>query len=189
MNQLERFNEIRTIGDKIVFIRIGEVYAAKSPAIFRTVLGSCVAVITHDNRKKIGGMAHIVLAEGNPDEIKKNPGKFANSGVSLLIRKTLEAGAQKKDIQGLVVGGNYTLNCQRCVDNNFDIGRKNVEAVRDILKSEKIPYKELNTLQESALKIDFDLETGECKTNFLKTRKQCRDCYFNIKKSDQATAI
>jgi chemotaxis protein CheD len=160
------------------FIGIGKIFVTRAPAVLQTVLGSCVAVVLYDNQKKIGGMIHLVLPQGVGKESEQDPGRFAVSGIPILIQKMINQGAKRKNLLGIVHGGNYTTSCKRCLKDNFRIGEKNVAISAEILKKEKIIFKEFKTLNENASKIFFDLTTGEAKVDIIETRKLCSDCFI-----------
>jgi chemotaxis protein CheD len=96
-------------------------------------LGSCVAVILLDPVTKTVGMAHVALPDSALNEEKgiTLPGYFADTGIDALIRKMQEA-TQKKSVRGFYVkitGGANVLKG----DNTFDIGKRNVLAIKRIL--------------------------------------------------------
>ena len=67
-------------GEKIN-VGIGE-YSVGSMTMTSIGLGSCIALIVHDNYLKMGGVAHIMLP--NSKGKGERPGKFADTAVPLL---------------------------------------------------------------------------------------------------------
>ena len=94
-------------------------------------LGSCVAVITYDQKNRVAGLIHIALPESkvNPAKAEKLPGYFADTGLPMLIRDMEKYGAEKKNVRVKITGGASIMDENR----NFDIGRRNTIAVKRFL--------------------------------------------------------
>ena len=94
-------------------------------------LGSCVAVITYDQKNGVAGLIHIALPESkvNPGKAERLPGYFADTGLPLLVRGMERRGAEKKNIRVRIAGGASIMDENR----NFDIGRRNTIAVKRFL--------------------------------------------------------
>jgi chemotaxis protein CheD len=91
-------------------------------------LGSCIALILHDQRKSLAGFAHIMLPEsrGNLDR----PGKFADTATSVLLEEMERLGSTKFSITALVIGGASMFEFSA---NSLNIGERNAAAVKDLL--------------------------------------------------------
>lgn len=93
-------------------------------------LGSCIAVVIFDPAVRVGGMLHFMLPESalSPEKARDNPAMFADTGVSMLFRKSYQYGAKKDSIIVKAVGGAQIL------DENgvFNIGKRNYLALRKI---------------------------------------------------------
>ena len=69
-------------------IRIGALSVASNGEELRTLLGSCIGLALYDRRRKIGGLAHIVLpASRGRTEL---PGKFVDTAIPGLLREMEE---------------------------------------------------------------------------------------------------
>jgi chemotaxis protein CheD len=92
-------------------------------------LGSCIALILHDQRRSLGGLAHIMLPEshGNTDR----PGKFADTATSALLDGMERLGSTKFSITATVVGGASMFEFSA---TSLNIGERNVAAVKDLLR-------------------------------------------------------
>ena len=93
-------------------------------------LGSCVAVILLDPKRKAIGMVHVALprSDTNPARAKEKPGYFAGTGIEALFEQMARLGCDPKG-HGMVVklvGGARVLD----MDATFDIGHKNALAVK-----------------------------------------------------------
>lgn len=116
----------------IVTVGIGElaVSADRSAVIITHGLGSCIAVIAYDPRRRIGGMLHFQLPSSalSHDRAAQAPGTFADTGIPLLFEKMYALGCRKEDIVVKAAGGGNFHD-----DNGtFDIGRRNHTMMRKI---------------------------------------------------------
>lgn len=117
---------------KLVTVGIGEleVIEDRDTVLITHGLGSCIAVVAYDPRRKIGGMLHFQLPSSalSPDRAAGSPGTFADTGIPLLFEKMYALGSRKTDIMVKVAGGGNFHD-----DNGtFDIGRRNQTMVRKI---------------------------------------------------------
>lgn len=96
-------------------------------------LGSCIALILHDQRRSLAGLAHIMLPEsrGNTDR----PGKFADTATSVLLEEMENLGGVKCSITAIVVGGASMFEFSA---NSLNIGDRNIAAVKDRLDEQRI---------------------------------------------------
>ena len=116
----------------LVTIGIGglEVSQDRGAVLITHGLGSCIAVIAYDPRRKVGGMLHFQLPTSalSPDRAAGSPGTFADTGIPLLFERMYALGSRKGDIVVKAAGGGNFHN-----DNGtFDIGRRNHTMMRTI---------------------------------------------------------
>jgi chemotaxis protein CheD len=97
-------------------------------------LGSCIGLAVLDRRARVGGLAHIVLPESAdlPEE-GREPGKYADRAVPELIFRMRLMGAAPRRMEAVLVGG-----ARMFAGGEFDIGARNVEAVREALKGVQV---------------------------------------------------
>lgn len=120
-------------------------------------LGSCIGVTLYDKRKKMGGMAHIMLPK-NPAPDNPTP-KFADSGVALLVRDLEKMGVNIKNTEAKVMGGAQMFTFSSSNEMN-SIGFRNAESVVHELKKRGIKIVAEETGGSSGRTIELDLETG-----------------------------
>jgi len=113
--------------EKGVNIGIGE-YRMDSSLLTSIGLGSCVAVVIHDNRKNVGAVAHVMLPDSNGRNDR--PGKFADTAVPTLYNLLIDGGSNKRDLIAKIAGGSSMF---KQFKGNLDIGQRNVEAVKEAL--------------------------------------------------------
>ncbi|MCM2466823.1 chemotaxis protein CheD [Methanoculleus sp. CWC-02] len=103
-------------------------------------LGSCIALILHDQRRSLAGLAHIMLPEshGNTDR----PGKFADTAISVLLEEMEKFGSTKFSIAAIVVGGAKMFQFSA---DSLNIGERNAAVVKDLLQEQgiRIEYEEI----------------------------------------------
>ncbi|WOF15611.1 chemotaxis protein CheD [Methanoplanus sp. FWC-SCC4] len=118
---------------KGVNVGIGEYHIGQS-LMTSIGLGSCVALILHDNKHSMGAVAHIMLPESNGK--KERPGKFADTAIPTLYAELLKQGSNKRDITAKIAGGSSMF---KQFKGNLDIGGRNVEAIKKALEEYRIP--------------------------------------------------
>ncbi len=122
-----------------IYVGVGELAASKTGGeIVKTMaLGSCVGVIMLDPRVMVVGMLHVALPDSsiNKSRVSERPGMFADTGIPLLISEMKKLGS---DVNGKVIvklaGGASIMD----PNNTFNIGKRNVLAVRKILWKYKL---------------------------------------------------
>ncbi|GAB6189430.1 chemoreceptor glutamine deamidase CheD [Marinitoga arctica] len=135
-------------------IGIGEYFASKSPDILVTLgLGSCVGVCLWDKNKKIGGLIHVMLPKAPSEEVTK-PGKYADLGISILLKELNNLGGS--NFIAKIFGGAAMFK-----GSSMDVGKKNVLAVKEQLKKYGIKIISEDTGGNRARSIEFNLDNGE----------------------------
>jgi len=111
-------------------VDISDIKVSSDPEamIVTYALGSCIAVILHDPKRRIGGMIHYMLPLSKGFEAKalERPAMFADTGVPLLFETMYKLGTNKADIVVKVAGGG-SINDQ---DGVFAIGKRNYTVLR-----------------------------------------------------------
>ncbi|HTW12154.1 MAG TPA: chemotaxis protein CheD [Solirubrobacteraceae bacterium] len=98
-------------------------------------LGSCIGLAMIDREAGVAGLAHIVLPESLG---KEGPAaKFADLAVPELLTEVLAAGAVKRRLEAILIGGARMFS----VGASMDIGARNAEAVRSALKQAGVRIK------------------------------------------------
>lgn len=115
---------------------VGDHRAANTPGeILKTfALGSCVALIVHDPKTGVVGMAHIALPDSkiNPERSRERPAYFADTGLPALTRSLSLKGLPaltKKTIVKMVGGATVVAG----MTNAFNVGGRNIVALRRLL--------------------------------------------------------
>jgi chemotaxis protein CheD len=116
----------------IVQILPGEFYVTAGGEIIATVLGSCVSTCIRDKNLGLGGMNHFML----PDDPRKDPRgdalRYGCFALERLINELLKRGGQRDQLEIKVFGGGQVIA------SASDIGRSNIEFVRNYLRDEEL---------------------------------------------------
>lgn len=124
---------------KEIKVGIADMNTASSPDIIMTIgLGSCIGIAMYDSHESLGGLAHIMLPDSTQFSSVKNPMKFADLAIPMLIDKLERLGADKRNLRAKIAGGASMFNFS---DKSMimDIGSRNGKSVELTLKKYSIP--------------------------------------------------
>ena len=124
--------------DNLLKVGIADMKVAKSEdGVITYALGSCVGVALYDSAKKISGLVHVMLPEPGKNSKIDSIAKYATTGVPELIKQMVGAGAMKSRITAKIAGG-ARMFTMKSTSGIGDIGRRNAEMVKTMLKREGI---------------------------------------------------
>ncbi|MDE2590193.1 MAG: chemotaxis protein CheD [Patescibacteria group bacterium] len=129
----------------------------------KTFVGSCVAICLFDVNSKIAAMAHVVLPKKTGDKqdfIKDEIGKFADVAFDVMMRNMTQMGADPKKIQAKMAGG-ATIFSHESESGLFNIGPRNIAAIKQILKENHIPLISEDTGENFGRWVKFDLRSAK----------------------------
>lgn len=115
-----------------VFLKPGELYIGKSPAIVATVLGSCISVTMFNERLKMGGICHALLPKKNPSTKGVDNYRYVDSSIFHMLKNFEAMGVKKNEIEVKIFGGAdvlYTTNRQT-------VGQANIVTALSIIRDE-----------------------------------------------------
>lgn len=94
-------------------------------------LGSCIGLALYDPQLRLGGMVHCMLPLSKTDREKArtNPYMFVDTGVTDLLQKMYNRGAQKSRLVVKVAGSGQLLDEKGL----FKIGERNYTVLRKIM--------------------------------------------------------
>lgn len=120
---------------ELIKVGMADLKAGKNPdSIISYGLGSCVGIAFYDSQTKIGGLAHIMLPDSTQARATDNTAKFADTALPVLMNQIVALGASKSRITAKIAGGSQMFSFAQATDV-MRIGDRNVEAVREMLKS------------------------------------------------------
>ncbi len=146
----------------VELIRVGmaDLKVASHPSVLTTLgLGSCVGITLYDRRKKLIGMAHIMLPNSNIATANTNRAKFADTGIVDLVNQMLVIGANRNDLIAKIAGGAQMFAFTGS-NESMKIGARNSEAAKKVLKELDIPIVSEDTGGNHGRTIEISSEDG-----------------------------
>jgi chemotaxis protein CheD len=115
-------------------VRMGEMVVSSldGDELVAIGLGSCIGLALADRQSGVAGLAHIVLPDSQGAE--GPPGKYADLAVPEMIRLLEGAGAVKRRLQAVLIGGARMFS----LGASLDIGARNAAAVRAELERVRV---------------------------------------------------
>ena len=154
----------------IINVGIADLNVAESPDVLATyALGSCVGICLYDEKTCIAGLAHIMLPwSSEASSPEENRWRYADTGISDLIGKMCRKGASADRLTAKIAGGAQMFRVRADI---FNIGEKNVAAVKKILAERKIPIIAEETGGNFGRTVFFSSQTGimEVRANSRRT--------------------
>lgn len=120
-------------------------------------LGSCIGLCFYEPRIKLAALLHIMLPL-NMETGRKNPFKYADTGIRQTLREMEMKGASRAAITVKIAGGARMFEVSAGGLGN--IGQRNSESVRQILKMEKVRLLWEDVGGTIARTMEFDSATG-----------------------------
>ncbi len=147
----------------MITVGIADLKVGKETDVLATyALGSCVGICLYDADKKIAGLAHIMLplskdAAGSSSNTPENRRRYADTGITELIQTMSLAGASTSRLTAKIAGGAQMFSTNSAV---FNIGERNVAAVKKILSAYRIKIIAEETGLNYGRTVFFHADTG-----------------------------
>lgn len=120
-------------------------------------LGSCIGICLYEPNRRLAALIHIMLPL-NMETGRKNTFKYADTGIRATLREMEMKGACRAAITAKIAGGARMFEVSGGSLGN--IGQRNGESVRQILKMEKIRLAWEDVGGTVARTMEFDGATG-----------------------------
>lgn len=120
-------------------------------------LGSCIGICLYDPVLKIGGLLHIMLPL-NMETGRKNPLKYADTGMVEMLRQMESRGASRARLVAKIAGGAKMFEVSGGALGN--IGQRNIDSVRIQLKKHGIRLAKEDVGGSVARTMSMDVGTG-----------------------------
>lgn len=142
-------------------VGMADLKVVQHPGALTTLgLGSCIGICLYDPSTKLIGMAHIMLPSSKTIKNNRNEAKFADTAIVKLIDDMKKQGANTRRLVSKIAGGSQMFKFNSGNDM-MKIGQRNAEAVREILKENKIPIIADDTGGTFGRTIEFYSESGK----------------------------
>ena len=135
-------------------IRMGEMCVDNEGNPLRTLLGSCIGLALYDRRRKIGGLAHIVLPESRGKSDR--PGKFVDTAIPALIGQMEHLAGERLTLTARIAGGASMFT----TTVTAGIGRQNIESCERLLGQLRIPILAKHCGGEQGRRMTFQTDNG-----------------------------
>ena len=138
-------------------IGIGEYAVVVDNTPISTVgLGSCIGTVIYDKNNHVSAMSHIMLP--TIGERQDRIGKYADSALPAMIDEMKSKGAMQIQMKAKIAGGASLFDFK---DDHLQIGDRNSEAVKQVLKEYRIPIISSDIGGNRGRTITFDPQTNE----------------------------
>lgn len=146
------------MADKLI-VGIADMKMAKGDGMLVTyALGSCIGVCLYDPLPKLGALVHIMLPL-NLETGRTHPLKYADTGIRDTLRQMVLRGANKSRITAKIAGGAKMFDVSGS-SSLGNIGQRNIESVRIVLKKEGVRLLKEDVGGSVARTLLFDVSNG-----------------------------
>jgi len=145
----------------MIKVGMADLKVCKAPDSLTTLgLGSCVGVCLYDSVTKVAGMLHVMLPDSTQIARETNRAKFADTGIDDMLMQMKSMGASVGRMTAKIAGGAQMFAFNASVGDLMRIGDRNVQAVKQKLKTIGIPVIAEDTGLNYGRTIEFSSETG-----------------------------
>ena len=121
-------------------------------------LGSCLAIALYDPDREIGGLAHVMLPDGDAAENSdRKPGKYADTAIRALLRRMVEQGANYTAVEAKIAGGSDMFEFESFGEG---VGQRNITAAKEELDKLGVPLVAEDIGGEHGRTVEFTPGTG-----------------------------
>ena len=146
---------------ELIKVGMADLKVGRAPDTLTTLgLGSCIGLTLYDPVSKIGGLVHYMLTDSTKLKNNTNIAKFGDTGIRELLKQVLASGANQRRLVAKIAGGAcmFEMSGLSSVGN---VGARNAEAAKEILKELKIPLVAEDTGVNYGRTVELKCETGE----------------------------
>lgn len=138
-------------------VGIADMKMAKGSGMLVTyALGSCIGICLYDPMIKLGALVHVMLPL-NMEAGRKNPLKYADTGIRDTVRQMELKGASRARLTAKIAGGAKMFESSGSLGN---IGQRNIESVHLNLKKEGVRLLKEDVGGTAARTLLFDVSSG-----------------------------
>lgn len=145
---------------KMIKVGMADLNICHAPDAITTLgLGSCVGVALYDKTTKIAGLVHVMLPDSTKVRQNQNRAKFADTVLIMLI--VAGKGMAQKKVRLRKIAGGAQMFAFSSNNDMLRVGERNVEAVKEKLKSIGIRILAEDTGLNYGRTVEFYPETGD----------------------------
>jgi chemotaxis protein CheD len=140
-----------------VFLKPGELFLSRDPAIVSTVLGSCVSITFFEAAARLGAMCHVMLPSGPRDD----GFRFVDSTLCYMVEKIAGMGIRLDACEVKMFGGADVLLPRELMGTRLSIGSQNIQEARRRLDQFGVVPKATDLGGKHGRKLFFNSHTGD----------------------------
>ncbi len=148
-----------------VFLQTGDCFFGVQPTLVTTVLGSCLAVTIHSKAMGIGAICHAFLPDSSdgkrPKHVEPQICRYVDTALLNMLESMDKIGIPRRDLTIKMFGGSSGIAVQGMEHSSYDIGRRNVEMARKMLRFARLPVQVEDVGGSQGRKLMFHTQTGE----------------------------
>ena len=119
-----------------------------------SAIGSCLMISLYDPKRKIGALAHTMLARQTTNEEGRDT-KYVPCAIEEMLERMLALGARREDLEAKLAGG---ANMFTAFDT--DIGKENVLSAKEKLRKEGIKLMGESVGGSIGISVEFSAASG-----------------------------
>jgi len=147
-----------------VFLQTGDCFFGVQPTMVTTVLGSCLAVTIHAPGLGIGTVCHAFLPDSS-DTKRGAPDpqicRYVDTALQNMLETMDKMGVPRKELIIKMFGGASGIAVNSPETSSYNIGRRNVEMARKLLRFARLEVKGEDVGGSQGRKLMFNTQTGE----------------------------
>lgn len=140
-----------------VYLKPGEIYVSRVPALVSTVLGSCVSITLFSPETRTGAICHALLPSGSIEE----GFRYVDSTIDYMFSKLSAVTGRSSGFEAKLFGGADVLRPGGLLSGTPSVGSQNVESALQVIKRLGVVLKASDTSGDRGRKIFFYSHTGE----------------------------
>jgi chemotaxis protein CheD len=160
-----------------IFLDPGEYFVGDDSFQVRTLLGSCVSITLWHPKRRFGAMCHFLLSTrpaaaldmdrrkaNRPANERRSPtaldGKYADEVMLLMMQELRQNEIPVEQCQAKVFGGGNMFPNRR-MEDNLNVGKKNGETAKMLLRSHGIPLLSEDLYGNGHREVIFNVGNGD----------------------------
>lgn len=140
-----------------VFLKPGELFLSRNPAIVSTVLGSCVSVTFFEPVSCVGAMCHVLLPKGPMDD----GFRFVDTTLGYMVDKIGAMGVRLDRCEVKLFGGADVLLPRDLEGKRLSVGSQNIQETMRRLEALGIVPKASDVGGKHGRKLFFNSHNGD----------------------------
>lgn len=120
---------LHSLGLPHIFLKPGELYMSKKPAIVSTVLGSCVSLTFFSPASNFASICHTLLPSGSIEQ----GFRYVDSTILYIMDKMRENGIKPCTCEVKIFGGGDVLLTRAESSSSLSIGQQNIAIALEVL--------------------------------------------------------